>query len=66
MNAEITRITCDAILFDLDGSLIDSTPAVARSWAQWATVHGLNLEEVIQRAHGRPSIKSASYTAAWA
>lgn len=49
-------ITCSAILFDLDGVLIDSTPAVARVWTQWAEEHGFNPAEVIQRAHGRPSL----------
>jgi hypothetical protein len=27
---------CSALLFDLDGVLIDSTPAVARVWRRWA------------------------------
>ncbi len=44
------------MLFDLDGVLIDSTPAVARVWKKWAARHGLNPEEVVKRAHGRPSI----------
>src|SRR5690242_10508270 len=50
------RISCSALLFDLDGVLIDSTPAVTRVWTQWAIVHGLDPDEVVQRAHGRPSI----------
>ncbi len=50
------QITCSAVLFDLDGVLIDSTPAVARVWRQWATERGFNPEEVIHKAHGRPSI----------
>ena len=29
-------IRCSALLFDLDGVLIDSTPAVARVWSRWA------------------------------
>jgi sugar-phosphatase len=31
----------DAVLFDLDGTLIDSTPAVERTWQRWALEHGL-------------------------
>jgi mannitol-1-/sugar-/sorbitol-6-phosphatase len=50
------EIVCSALLFDLDGVLIDSTPAVTRVWAQWALEHQLNPEEVVKRAHGRPSI----------
>ncbi|MGA9980069.1 MAG: HAD-IA family hydrolase [Candidatus Sulfotelmatobacter sp.] len=50
------NITCSALLFDLDGVLIDSTPAVARVWHQWALEHGFNPEEVVAHAHGRPSL----------
>lgn len=45
-----------ALLFDLDGVLINSTPAVARVWRQWAIEHGFNPDEVVARAHGRPSL----------
>jgi len=52
----MARIACRGVLFDLDGVLIDSTPAVARVWKKWAMRHGLDPEEVVRRAHGRPSI----------
>lgn len=48
-------IRCSAMLFDLDGVLIDSTPAVARVWKGWAIEHGFDPDTVIHRAHGRPS-----------
>ncbi len=40
----------------MDGVLIDSTPAVARVWRSWALSHGFEPDEVVGRAHGRPSI----------
>lgn len=52
----MTQFQCGALLFDLDGVLIDSTPAVARVWRDWAIEHGFNPEEVVARAHGRPSL----------
>jgi mannitol-1-/sugar-/sorbitol-6-phosphatase len=50
------RISCAALLFDMDGVLIDSTPAVARVWTRFALRHGFDAAEVVHRAHGRPSI----------
>jgi len=44
------------VLFDLDGVLVDSTPAVARVWASWAREHGFDPEKVVREAHGKPSI----------
>src|SRR5580692_96049 len=48
-------IRCRAVLFDLDGVLIDSTPAVARVWHRWAIEHGFDPDKVVKMAHGRPS-----------
>src|SRR5580693_712350 len=52
----MTEIHCAALLFDMDGVLINSTPAVARVWRSWAIEHGFDPEEVVARAHGRPSL----------
>src|SRR6266478_2582172 len=52
----MTSIRCRGVLFDLDGVLVDSTPAVARVWAGWARTHGFDPDEVVKKAHGRPSI----------
>ncbi len=52
----MNRIPFRGVLFDLDGVLVDSTPAVARVWAGWAREHGFDPDEVVRIAHGRPSI----------
>jgi mannitol-1-/sugar-/sorbitol-6-phosphatase len=51
-------LTCSAILFDLDGVLVDSTPAVERVWRGWAADHGIDPDFVMQWAHGRRSIET--------
>ena len=50
------QIRCRALLFDMDGVLVDSTPAVVRVWTAWANRFGLDPAEVVRQAHGRPSI----------
>jgi sugar-phosphatase len=52
----MTQLHCAALLFDMDGVLIDSTPAVARVWRQWAIERGFEPDEVVASAHGRPSL----------
>jgi mannitol-1-/sugar-/sorbitol-6-phosphatase len=52
----MTELHRAALLFDMDGVLIDSTPAVARVWRDWALERGFNPEVVVASAHGRPSI----------
>ncbi len=52
----MTSIRCRGVLFDLDGVLVDSTPAVSRVWASWAREHGFEPDKVVKNAHGRPSI----------
>ena len=43
---------CSAILFDLDGVLVDSTRVVAHQYTRWALENGLDPVEVMKAAHG--------------
>lgn len=47
--------TFDAILFDMDGTLIDSVPAVDRNWRRWAHEYGLPDADTFQVEHGTPA-----------
>ena len=49
---------CKGFLFDLDGTLVDSLPAVERAWSNWARRHGLSPEEVLAFIHGKQAITS--------
>jgi sugar-phosphatase len=51
-------LRCGAVLFDLDGVLIDSEPVVVRTWNRWAARHNLQIPDLVRRAHGRRSIET--------
>jgi sugar-phosphatase len=44
-----------AVLFDMDGTLVDSDAAVVRAWTTWAGEHGVDAAEAIAMSHGSPS-----------
>lgn len=50
--------SCAAILFDLDGVLVDSTASVARVWEHWAKQHNVSVDEAIRVAHGRRTLET--------
>jgi mannitol-1-/sugar-/sorbitol-6-phosphatase len=50
------KISCSALLFDIDGVLVQSRAAVERQWVRWAREHGLDPDHVVHIAHGRPTI----------
>jgi sugar-phosphatase len=53
----MTNFRCAAILFDLDGVLIDSTRSVDRQWRAWARDQGIDEEKVMAIAHGVRTIE---------
>ena len=53
MEKSITGIK--AILFDMDGTLVDSSQAVENAWRSWAERHGFDPGHVVETAHGRPA-----------
>ena len=58
-------IRCAAILFDLDGVLMDSGAAVERAWTRWAAGHGLDAAGVLAEAHGRRTQDTIRAVAPW-
>ena len=51
-------LACDAILFDLDGVLIDSSACITRNWAAWAAPHGIDVADIMKVAHGVRSVET--------
>jgi mannitol-1-/sugar-/sorbitol-6-phosphatase len=49
----IPELTCKALLFDMDGVLVDSRAIVERTWRRWAARHGVDVEPLLRIAHGR-------------
>lgn len=47
------RFPAAALLFDIDGTLVDSTAAVTRTWTTWATRHALDPAAILRVCHGR-------------
>ena len=58
-------IRCAAILFDLDGVLIDSDAAVERAWERWTARHGLELARVLAESRGRRTTDTIRGVAPW-
>lgn len=48
-------LTARAILFDMDGTIVDSSIPILRCWGAWSDRHGLDVHEVLHVAHGRRS-----------
>ncbi len=60
--SELT-IDCDAILFDMDGTLVDSRALVERMWLLWAAEHGIPADAVLAVAHGRRTYETMQLVA---
>jgi len=52
MTASTTTVTATAMLFDMDGTLLDSTAAVEATWEFYAKKYNLNVQEVLKTSHG--------------
>jgi len=53
-------ITVDAILFDNDGTLIDSTPGVFAAWKSFGDYYGFDGKKAAHDTHGRRLMDSLS------
>jgi sugar-phosphatase len=52
------RLDCSAVIFDLDGVLVDSVALVEQQWRRWAAARGIRPEAVLQVCHGRRALET--------
>jgi len=52
----IVTIDVESVLFDMDGTLINSSPAVVEAWQLFAQTYPLDLDDILRSAHGMRTI----------
>ena len=52
------RIDAHAVLFDMDGTVVDSTPIVEIAWGRFAAKHSLDVAHILATSHGVKAIDS--------
>jgi mannitol-1-/sugar-/sorbitol-6-phosphatase len=57
------KLFCRAILFDLDGVLVDSGEKIQQHWSRWAVAHGINPHLAVEACHGRSSVQTVELLA---
>jgi mannitol-1-/sugar-/sorbitol-6-phosphatase len=56
MTLSTMTVTARAVLFDMDGTLVDSTGVVEQVWGRFAARYGLDFEEILRTSHGVQAI----------
>jgi sugar-phosphatase len=59
--SQLVHVRCKAVLFDMDGTLVDSAQVVELAWGGWAARHKIPLEEVLSFSHGRPTLATLDH-----
>ena len=50
--AATQTLSCRAVLFDMDGTLVDSTAVVEQVWGEFAARYSLDIAEILRTSHG--------------
>jgi sugar-phosphatase len=61
----MTSVLLSAVLFDMDGTLVDSDAIVTRVWTDWSRRNGADLASVLRVTPGRPARDSLRDLAPW-
>lgn len=49
-------IVASGVLFDMDGTLVDSTAVVEATWTRFGHANGIDPDEILAFSHGRQAI----------
>jgi sugar-phosphatase len=50
----------EAVLLDMDGTLVDSDAAVERAWAAWAVEYGVDVAAALENVHNGPAERTVA------
>jgi sugar-phosphatase len=53
-----TVLTAQALVFDMDGTLVDSSGLITTLWRKWAERHGIDAAAVVRASAGRRAIET--------
>jgi len=56
VDPHIVQINVESVLFDMDGTLINSSPAVVKAWELFAQTYPLDLDDILHSAHGMRTV----------
>lgn len=56
-------VRAQGLLFDIDGTIIDSARAVDLVWSRWGQTHGVDVSEILSICHGRRTTEVVSMLA---
>ncbi|MBT2502024.1 HAD-IA family hydrolase [Curtobacterium sp. ISL-83] len=54
-------IVVSGVLFDMDGTLVDSTAVVEEAWTGFGDRHGFDLQTILAFSHGRQTIDTIQH-----
>ncbi|CEP19221.1 hypothetical protein [Parasitella parasitica] len=54
----VQTLKSNAFIFDLDGTLIDTTPQVIKFWTDIAVEHNIDPAKILETSHGRRTIET--------
>jgi mannitol-1-/sugar-/sorbitol-6-phosphatase len=65
LEGNAAELYCRAVLFDMDGVLVESKAVICRQLHDWAARHGLDAKHVIETSHGLTSTDLIRAVAPW-